>query len=440
MSALVDVAKRTAEKARAAGAGDARVHLSRSREVRVEWRDGKLDRIRESTRQRLTVSLYVEGRYSSNATSDLREEALGDWLRASVAATRHLAPDEHRRLPDPKRYEGAATQDLELADAAVARVTPEERLRIAAEMEAAARKGEGAEEVVSVTSTVSDSEGRNVCVTTNGLVAEEEDTAFTRVVEVAIRDEGDRKPNDYGWAVSRFAADLPPGAELALDARTRALEQRGSKQIATGAYEIVFENRAAPTFARHLLAPLSGGSLQQRRSFLEGRLGEAVTADILTITDEPHLPRGLASTRWDGEGMVTVPRPVFEKGVLRNFFINTYYGSKLGRAPTTASPSNLVWQPGRRDAGAMVADLAEGIYVTGFLGGNSNATTGDFSLGIKGFYVKDGVAVHPISEMNIAGNHLAFWKQLAEVGDDPWPYSSNRTPSLRFTGVQCSGA
>jgi PmbA protein len=41
--------------------------------------------------------------------------------------------------------------------------------------------------------------------------------------------------------------------------------------------------------------------------------------------------------------------------------------------------------------------------------------------------------------MNIAGNHLQLWQRLAEVANDPWPYSSYRTPSLVFTDVVVSG-
>ena len=59
-------------------------------------RDGKLDRIRESTRQGLYITLYVDGRYSSNSTSDLRDEAVADYVRQVVEGTRYLARDEHR--------------------------------------------------------------------------------------------------------------------------------------------------------------------------------------------------------------------------------------------------------------------------------------------------------------------------------------------------------
>jgi PmbA protein len=41
--------------------------------------------------------------------------------------------------------------------------------------------------------------------------------------------------------------------------------------------------------------------------------------------------------------------------------------------------------------------------------------------------------------MNIASNHLQFWQKLAEVANDPWPYSSMRTPSLVFTDMAVSG-
>ena len=58
----------------------------------------------------------------------------------------------------------------------------------------------------------------------------------------------------------------------------------------------------------------------------------------------------------------------------------------------------------------------------------------------KGFYVKNGKIVHPVSEMNIAGNHLELWNQLSEVGNDPWRYSTMRVPTLCFTDMSCSGS
>jgi len=125
--------------------------------------------------------------------------------------------------------------------------------------------------------------------------------------------------------------------------------------------------------------------------------------------------------------------------VLANHYVDTYYGRKLGMAPTTARTSNLAWRLGDADRAGLAARVGEGILVTGFLGGNSNATTGDFSLGVQGFRIRAGRVAEPIGEMNVSGNHLELWRRLVAVGDDPYPWSSLCTPTLVFEGVQVAG-
>jgi PmbA protein len=83
--------------------------------------------------------------------------------------------------------------------------------------------------------------------------------------------------------------------------------------------------------------------------------------------------------------------------------------------------------------------VAEKDSTVGFLGGNSNATTGAFSVGLSGHRIVNGERAEPISEMNLAGVHLEFWKRLVAVGDDPYVYSSTVTPSLVFEGVSIAG-
>jgi PmbA protein len=41
--------------------------------------------------------------------------------------------------------------------------------------------------------------------------------------------------------------------------------------------------------------------------------------------------------------------------------------------------------------------------------------------------------------MNVTGNIVELFSRLAEVGDDPWRYSSTPAPTLVFEGVQFSG-
>ena len=84
--------------------------------------------------------------------------------------------------------------------------------------------------------------------------------------------------------------------------------------------------------------------------------------------------------------------------------------------------------------------MNNGIWVTGFNGGNTNSTTGDFSFGVEGFLIENGSLSKPLSEMNITGNILDLWSNLVEVGNDPLSNNSSRQiPSLLFENVSFSG-
>jgi len=184
---------------------------------------------------------------------------------------------------------------------------------------------------------------------------------------------------------------------------------------------------------------MSARGLQQRSSFLEGKLDQKIGSPALTIIDDPFIPSGLGSCLYDDEGLATRRRVLIDKGVLKTFFVDNYYGRKLGWELTTAGPSNVVLEEGSRSLDELVQRMEKGILVTGFLGGNSNDTTGDFSYGIIGMLVENGEKVQAVNEMNISGNLLEFMAQLVEAGNDPYPYSSYRLPSLYFTDVQFSG-
>ena len=84
-------------------------------------------------------------------------------------------------------------------------------------------------------------------------------------------------------------------------------------------------------------------------------------------------------------------------------------------------------------------DLGRGIYIKGFIGGNSNSNTGDFSIGIVGTLFENSKPVQPVAEMNIADNHLLLWHKLSEAANDPWPWGAWRMPSLVFSDVVVAG-
>jgi len=437
---LLAKARNVVAVTRAKGADGTRVSISRNRTSRVEWRDTDLDRIRESTTMSLSVNLYVGGRYSAHNTSDLRPEALESFIANAIAMTRLLAPDPHRNLPDPARYAGRFQGDLGIDDpTGAASLDGAQRRRRAQGLVEAARSAPGADRIVSASGSWGDVAYESAMVTSNGMEAAEGGTAFFCSSVVTVRDEDDRRPRDYGSTSALFLNQLESLEEVGRTATRRALARLGARPIKTGSYPCVIENRVAGQTIGNLISPLSGGRIQQQRSCMADKLGTQIGSPLLTITDDPHLKGGFSSGSFDGEGMATRRRPIFESGVLKNFYLDTYYASKLGQEPTTGSATNLVFPAAARDLTGLLKAMGTGILITDFRGGNSNDATGDFSTGVSGHWVENGELVRPIAEMNLAGNHVTLWKLLAELGNDPYPYSSTRVPSLRFTELQFSG-
>jgi PmbA protein len=437
---LLTQAKEVVLGAQKKGAQSVRASIYRSRESRVEWRDGKLDRLRESTRVGLGVTLLVDGRYSSSSTSDLRPQALEKFLADAVAMTKLLAPDKHRKLADPARYGKRHAGDLKLYDnAGITAVNAVERKKAVRALESAARGAPGADKLVSVASRCSDSLSESSLVCSNGMEGTQRSSTFAVVALAYVKDAGQRKPMGYWYGVDRRRDKLPALTFVGREATRRALLGVGAAAMASGQYPCIIENAVASRLLRWLLSPAYGRNIQQKRSFLADKIGQRIASPLLSITDSPHLASGLGSRTYDGEGMTTQKMPFLQGGVLKNHFLDTYYASKLGRTPTTGSPSNLVFSKGTKDLKALLGAMSTGLLITGFSGGNSNPATGDFSIGIKGQWIEKGQPVRSVSEMNLAGNHLTFWKSLRELGNDPFPYSSQRIPSLLFNKVQFSG-
>ncbi|HEY8429890.1 MAG TPA: TldD/PmbA family protein [Sandaracinaceae bacterium] len=437
LAELVERASRALELARRAGASDAWASAARSRSVDVQVRDGQVEKLEESTSRSLSLRLYVDGRYGTFDTSDLREEQLAAFVREAVRMTRALEPDPYRVIPDPALFANRPTDDLDLVDRRVLALDPETRIAWCMEMyERACRH----ERLVSATVSASDSHSLVATVSTNGFSGSHERTWIARSGEVTLRDEGDARPAGSHYTGARHLADLPEPRAVGDEALAQAVRRLGAVQGPTRRGIVVVEPRAAGRLVGALVGPANARAFSQERSFWRGRVGERLLSERLRITDDPLVPRGPGSRYYDGEGISARRHPIVADGALRTLYVDTYYGRKIGLPPTTGSSSNLVVEPGARPLAAIVADVREGVLVTGWIGGNSDATTGDFSLGLRGHLIEGGRVGAPVQEMNLTGNLLTLFANLAEVGNDPWIWSSTRAPTLVFEDAQLSGA
>lgn len=436
---VLDQARRAAQQALDFGADAAKVGVSRSRGVDVEWRDGQLERVQERTQRGLSVSIYVDGRFSSSSTNDLRPDALADFIREAVDMTRLLEPDPYRCLPDPSAYEGRADVDLDLCDPSHATQSSVDRRSRAQQIEALVRDKHPDLPIISVSTSVSDSWGQSARVSTNGFEGVREGTHFSASAAITAKDADGRRPMGWDYTSRRHFEDLESLDKLAQEAGVRTRHQLGAGKIKTGKYTILLENRATPRLLGAFLGPISGPALQQKRSLWDGKVGTAIASSLLTIHDAPHRVRGPGSSLWDSDGYATHARPIIEGGVLSTYLIDHYYALKMGVERTGGDTHNLDWALGDRDLEGLAADIGEGVLIDRFLGGNSNSTSGELSFGCAGRMIRGGKICEPVAEMNLAGNLSTIMHRLVAVGNDPNPNSAAGCPSIVIEDVQISG-
>jgi PmbA protein len=432
-----DLAEWAASTALKCGADQSDAAVSTGRETEIEYRSGKLDKIAESTRRSFGLTLYVKGRYSSQSTNDLRKDAMEAFIRDAVESTAVLSPDAYRRLPEPRFYPKGRPPKLMLRDPGFEAVDPAARIRLASAVEAAATAQSG--RIISTTAGYSDSAWETVRAHSTGFVGETESTDFWLSAEVTLDDPAGGRPEDWASAGSRFLAELPSPESVGIEAARRAMAKMGQKKLESGKYTMLVENRAVRRLLGTVTQALSARAINQKSSYLDAMMGKSIASPLLTVIDDPFIEKGFGSRWFDGEGLAAAKRTVIEEGVLKGYYIDTYYGRKMGWDPNSGSVSNLIFKIGERPLDALIRNIRKGILVNGFIGGNSNSTTGDFSFGVMGALIEGGAVTQAVHEMNITGNAKEFWNRLSEIGNDPYPYSGWRTPSMRFEEVQFSG-
>ncbi len=401
-----------------------------------EIRDMKVDRLQQASENSLVLHLFIDGRYGSYSTNRLDKKELEKFILNSVATTRLLAEDKARALPEATRYYAGGRPDLGLLDPAFDTIDPDEK--VAAAMRVCEEMMGRDQRLISASASYNDEKNFKYLVASNGFEGEGGSSSFSLTASASIRGEGDARPESY-WYESALHFNQLPREGIGRQALDRAVRKLGQKKIASGKYTMVVDNMNADQLLGPMISALYGSSIQQKNSFLLGKVGQKVGSPVFTLRDEPHLAQSYGARYFDNEGVATRPMPVFENGVLKTYYIDTYSARKMEVEPTISSPSLLVLAPGTKNLDGLAGSVSKGILVTGFNGGNCNSTTGDFSYGVEGFLIENGRLTQPVSEMNVTGNMIALWNSLREAGCDARPSSSWRIPSLLFDDVSFSG-
>jgi predicted Zn-dependent protease len=211
----------------------------------------------------------------------------------------------------------------------------------------------------------------------------------------------------YPEAVGRIAID-------------KALRGKNPSGIEPGSYTVILEQDAVADMIFYLgYMGMGALALQEKRSFMTGRLGRKVTGDNITIWDDGLDPNGI-SFPFDFEGVPKQKTMLIENGVAKGVVYDSFTaGREKGKqstghslpAPNTSGPIpiNLFMAPGSATPEEMVAATERGIWVTRFHYTNpvhpvKTVLTGMTRDGT--FLIENGVLTRPLKNLRFTQSIL----------------------------------
>jgi PmbA protein len=461
---LVDIAAATAEAATRAGADAAEVIVRDGSELTAKVRLGEPELVKEATSRALGLRLFVDRRAALTYTSDFTPAAMAAFVRDSVALARLAEPDELNFLPDADDL-AREVPDLDLWDESSLGVDAATALAWAVAGEAAARKADprvtnsegatwsrtaGAVAFANSGGFAGATGGGIAGATGGGFAGGYRGTYQSFYVEPVCDDAGGKKRNGYWWTANRFLAALDDPERVGLEAARRTVAKLGARKAETCQVPVVFDPEAGRGLLGALFGVAAGSSWFRKSSYLIGREGQACASPLVTVVDDPLIPRGPGSKPFDGDGVRARKNLLVEAGILRTVLCDTYSARKLGRKSTGSAgrgvggapgptTSNFIMLAGTTPAAEVVRSVERGLYVTEMMGFGFNPVTGDFSRGAAGFWIEKGERAFPVSEVTISANFDDLWKGVDSVGDDLDRRSSTACPTFRVARMTVAG-
>jgi len=437
LAALIDYARQ-------AGADGSEASFAARESISAEVRMGELEGMEREEGRSVALRAFLGKRQAAASSTDLSTKGLRSLAERVVAMAKAAPEDKFAGLLDERYLARGGEPELEQSD--TARPSPEQLLELAKRCEAAslaipgiANSGGGGASFENATF---------VHATSTGFEGAESATSYSLGTQ-PVAEKDDEMERDYEWRTKRFFADLPSAEEIGRIAGERTARRLGARKVASQKAAVIFENRLAGRIISPLFSAISGSSVARGVSFLKDKLGQRIFAEGFRIHEDPFVKRGSGSRWFDGEGGAVAPATLIDDGVLTMWLLNSSAARQLGLEPNghaTAGhggppgigTANLFVKPGTEDLPTLMNNAGKGLLVTDMFSPSLNMNTGDWSVGVAGYWFESGKVAHPVSEVTVAGNLLDIFARL-RCGADIDNRGALEIPSLIVDDLAIGG-
>ena len=412
---LEDIVASALAEAQARGVDQAEVAVSHDMGLAATARLGDVENLEYTNDRGIGITVYCGRRKGNASTSDISGEAIREAVGKACAFASYTAEDEYAGLADADRM-CTEVPDLDLDHPWVLDATAAIDLAIACE---AAALGHDKRISNSEGATVWTNRGVRAYGNTHGFVGSYAKTSHSVSCAVLGEADGDME-RDYYYSSARDPADLDSAESIGVEAATRALRRLGARKIKTTRAPVLFGPELARGFIGHAIGAITGSAQYRRSSFLLDAAGEKIFPKFVNIEERPHIPKGMASAPYDGEGVATYDRDLVTDGVLQGYILSSYSARRLGLETTAnaGGAQNLIVPGNAEGLESLLAEMGTGLLVEELIGQGVNTVTGDYSRGAVGRWVENGEICYPVNEVTIAGNLRDLYARIVAVGRD----------------------
>jgi PmbA protein len=434
---LESIIERALDEARARGASQAEAAVSQDTGLSVGVRLGEVETLEHQRDRSMGITVYFGHRKGSASTADFSPDAVRATVAKACSIARFTAEDACSGLADATLM-ARSPADLDLSHPWA--LSADRAIEIAKSCESAAlafdpriNNSEGA--------SLGTHQGLHVYGNTHGFVGGYPTTSHTLSC-VVLAGSGEDMQRDYWYSSARDWRELEHAQAIGRESARRTIARLDPRKLSTRRAPVLIVPDVARGLIGHFVAAIRGSSQYRQSSFLLNAVGQQVFPGGFSISERPHIAKGMGSAPFDDEGVVTRDRELVADGILTGYILSSYSARKLGLATTgnAGGSHNLIVAPTIQGGmEAMLSRLGTGLLVTELMGQGVNMVTGDYSRGAAGFWVENGVVQYPVAEITIAGNLRDMLKDIAAVGDDIDVRGGTRVGSVLLKEMTIAG-
>jgi len=208
---------------------------------------------------------------------------------------------------------------------------------------------------------------------------------------------------------------------------------------------------------RILSIQLTGNNVASGATPYSDQVGNQVAVEGLTLVDNAVNPNKIGSSAYDSEGIPKEETLLIDKGILKTFLLDSYYGNKLGlesngkstragqfgfggdpiKTQPTIGATSLEISPGDSSKEEIIQETKEGFMLRSLMGLHmSDASSGRFSVTGFGWYIKNGEVKYPVQGVSISGMLPDLIKNIDMISKERESMLLADAPYIRFANVK----